>query len=122
MFKEMKKILRVPLFVFFVAGAFALPAKQIEAVSQKITVEKVEGITDGFMCGVDISSLYDVETHGGKFYAPDGKKEDLFKILKDSGVNWIRLRVWNKPVYEQDVKDKDGKVIAKKRGKIWWWK
>lgn len=114
MFKEMKKILRVPLFVFFVAGAFALPAKQSEAVSQKITVEKVEGITDGFMCGVDISSLYDVETHGGKFYAPDGKEEDLFKILKNSGVNWIRLRVWNKPVYEQDVKDKNGKVIAKK--------
>ncbi len=33
MFKKMKKILRVPLFVFFVAGAFALPAKQSEAVS-----------------------------------------------------------------------------------------
>ena len=92
----------------------ALPSKQSEAVSQKIVVEEVEGLSDDFMRGVDISALRDVETHGGKFYGHDGKQADIFEILKESGVNWIRLRVWNNPVYESDVKDTKGKRIAKK--------
>lgn len=99
-----------------VAGASlsALPSKQSEAVSQRIVVEEVEGLPDDFMRGVDISALRDVETHGGKFYGHDGKQADIFQILKESGVNWIRLRVWNNPVYESDVRDSKGKRIAKK--------
>jgi len=95
--------------LFAVAGI-----KQEDSVKQNIVVEKVEGISDDFMRGVDISSLYDVESHGGKFIDANGNKTDIFKILKDSGVNWIRLRVWNNPTYESDVKDANGKRIAKK--------
>ncbi len=112
-------MVRKGLCTFFAACllssfAFSASAGQKDAVSQKITVEKVEGLSSDFMRGLDISALQDVESHGGKFYGNDGKEKDLFEILKDSGVNWIRLRLWNKPVYEKDLKNKDGKVIAKK--------
>lgn len=111
----MKKFVgAVLLFGALTGSVFAVKSKQSEAVSQKIVVEKVEGISDDFMRGVDISALYDVERNGGKYYGHDGKQADLFEILKTSGVNWIRLRVWNNPTYEEDVKDSKGKRIAKK--------
>ncbi|HEY8462707.1 MAG TPA: glycosyl hydrolase 53 family protein [Bacillota bacterium] len=47
--------------------------------------------------GMDISTLPQVEAGGGKFYNHDGEPEDLFKILKANGVNYIRLRIWNNP-------------------------
>lgn len=50
--------------------------------------------------GVDISSLYEVEKLGGKFY-DNGQQMDLFDILKEYGVNYVRLRLWNNP-YSED--------------------
>ncbi len=85
------------LVLLCAVSAFA-GTKQIDAVKQKIFVEKVEGISDEFMCGVDISSLAEIEANGGKYYNVKGEEADLFTILKDSGVNWIRLRVWNNPI------------------------
>lgn len=102
------------LFGAFTSFSFALKSNQSEAVSQKIIVEKVEGLSDDFMRGVDISALHDIEANGGKYYGHDGKQADLFEILKTSGVNWIRLRVWNNPTYAEDLKDSKGKRIAKK--------
>ena len=93
--------------------AFARSNTASDAVKQQIEVEKVDGISDDFICGVDISSLRDVEKAGGKFFNHNGEEEDIFKILKDNGVNWVRLRVWNNPVYDKDLYS-DGKVIAKK--------
>lgn len=77
--------------------ASAAPAKAADGVKQSIVVEKVEGLSDDFMMGADISMLGDIEKCGGKYYGADGKKADLFAILKENGVNWIRLRVWNNP-------------------------
>ncbi|MCR5279568.1 MAG: glycosyl hydrolase 53 family protein [Lachnospiraceae bacterium] len=62
-----------------------------------IFVDKIEGIADDFYCGVDISSLLAEEASGVEYYDKDGKKEDLFKLLSDGGVNYIRVRVWNDP-------------------------
>ena len=70
--------------VLLCGTTFAVPAKASEAVSQNITVERVEGLSDDFMRGVDISSLADIEKAGGKFYGADGKEADLFQILKES--------------------------------------
>lgn len=62
-----------------------------------IVVDKIEGISDDFMMGVDISSLLSLEASGRDFYGFDGKKQDIFKTLSESGVNYIRVRVWNNP-------------------------
>ncbi|MCR5219145.1 glycosyl hydrolase 53 family protein [Treponema sp.] len=94
--------------------AFAKKNTAADAVKQKIVVEPVKGISDDFMNGVDISMIDQIEKSGGKFYNADGQQQDIYQILKDNGVNWVRIRLWNKPVYEKDVYDKKGKLIAKK--------
>ena len=68
-----------------------------------IYVEPVEGISDEFIRGVDISSLIAEENSGVVFYDEEGNASDLMKILADAGVNWIRVRVWNDPYNTQDV-------------------
>lgn len=86
-------------FILILAGglAFAAGTKADKAVSENITVKKVEGLSEDFMKGVDISMLYEIEKAGGKYYNAQGNEDDLFNILKENGVNWIRLRVWNNP-------------------------
>ena len=51
----------------------------------------------GYMRGVDVSTLYDLEADGALFYNASGTQKDMLTILSESGVNWIRLRVWNNP-------------------------
>jgi arabinogalactan endo-1,4-beta-galactosidase len=47
--------------------------------------------------GADISWVTQMENAGVKFYNASGTAEDCYKILKDLGVNAIRLRVWVNP-------------------------
>ena len=68
---------------------------------------------DDFMAGADVSMLAEVERHGGKFSSADGKPGDAMQILKDAGVNWVRLRLWHTPVFAADVVE-DGRVVLKK--------
>ena len=66
----------------------------------EINVEKIENLSDDFIMGVDISSLLSLEASGRVFYGYDGKCQDIFAILAESGVNYIRVRVWNNPYDE----------------------
>ena len=47
--------------------------------------------------GVDISSIVSLEDSGVKFYDFNNKEQDIFKTLSQSGVNYVRVRVWNDP-------------------------
>ena len=50
----------------------------------------------GFIKGMDISMLPELESMGVKYYEQDVEK-DLVKILKDNGVNYVRARLWVDP-------------------------
>lgn len=50
-----------------------------------------------FAKGADIGWLPQMEASGFKFYNAEGKEEDCLKILKDHGINTIRLRTWVDP-------------------------
>ncbi|MCL2880282.1 MAG: arabinogalactan endo-1,4-beta-galactosidase [Treponema sp.] len=52
-------------------------------------------VPDDFMRGVDISNTYILEQAGCVFYDHDNNQKDILQIMKDDGVNWIRLRIWN---------------------------
>ena len=67
------------------------------SVIPTINIDRVNGLDDDFICGVDVSSIISLEQSGCKFYDFDGKEQDIFKTLADSGVNYIRVRVWNNP-------------------------
>ena len=50
-----------------------------------------------FAKGADIGWLPQMEASGYKFLNDQGVQEDCFKILKDHGINSIRLRTWVNP-------------------------
>ncbi|WP_236015335.1 glycosyl hydrolase 53 family protein [Planococcus soli] len=72
-------------------------AAEPEPVQADIFVERVPGIDDDFIKGVDVSSILALEESGVKFYNEAGKKQDIFKTLEQSGVNYVRVRIWNDP-------------------------
>ncbi|MBN1430892.1 MAG: arabinogalactan endo-1,4-beta-galactosidase [Anaerolineae bacterium] len=47
--------------------------------------------------GADVSSLKKAEDKGGKYYYEDGVPGNALQILKDHGINYIRLKVWVDP-------------------------
>ena len=80
------------------ATAFPLPEGPEEA---DIYVEPVADISDDFIRGMDASEVLVEENSGVKYYNYDGEEQDVFMTLAQSGVNYIRLRVWNDP-YDED--------------------
>lgn len=66
-----------------------------------VYVEPVEDLPEDFIRGVDISSVLAEEESGVVYYNGDGHEEDLFELLAEHGVNYIRVRVWNDP-YDAD--------------------
>ena len=52
---------------------------------------------DPFIMGADISWLPQMEAAGAKFYDDNGKPADCFQILKDHGINAVRLRTFVNP-------------------------
>jgi len=68
-----------------------------EPVQSDIFVEKVDGLNDDFIKGVDVSSIITQEDSGVKYYNEEGQVQDIFKTLAESGVNYVRVRIWNDP-------------------------
>lgn len=66
----------------------------------EIYVEPVANISDDFIRGMDASSVLALEKSGVTYYNYEGKEQDVFMTLAQSGVNYIRLRVWNDPYDE----------------------
>jgi arabinogalactan endo-1,4-beta-galactosidase len=50
-----------------------------------------------FAKGADVGWLPQMEATGYKFYDKQGREEDCLKILKQHGINTVRLRVWVNP-------------------------
>ncbi len=50
--------------------------------------------------GADISSYPEIALSGATFYTPDRQPADFLRLLKDAGVNTIRLRLWVQPQTE----------------------
>ncbi len=70
--------------------------------SDSLYVKKVENLPEEFIFGMDASAVPSLEAGGVKYYDHDGKEKDVYQILSENGVNYIRVRVWNDPF------DKDG--------------
>ena len=70
--------------------------------SDTLEVKKVENLPDDFIFGMDASCVPALESSGVKYYDFNGEEKDVYQILAESGVNYIRVRIWNDPF------DKDG--------------
>lgn len=99
----MKKRALYSLFlsVCLMAGCFsgcagsASPARAV--TSDSLYVRQVPELSDDFILGMDASSVLSLEAGGVKFYDYDGNEKDVFAILAENGINYIRVRVWVDP-------------------------
>ena len=83
-------------FLLLLLSALLLAAPAM-AEECSLYVKNIEGLSEDFIMGVDVSSVLSLEAAGVKFYDHDGQEKDLFAILAENGVNYIRVRVWNDP-------------------------
>ena len=74
-------------------------AAQLPTAKEKaeIYVEPIAGLSDDFIRGMDVSTVIVEEESGVTYRDENGNVRDLFEILADAGVNYIRVRVWNNP-------------------------
>ncbi|MGL4993384.1 MAG: glycoside hydrolase family 53 protein [Bacteroidales bacterium] len=52
----------------------------------------------GFARGADLSWLTEMESNGRKFYSSNGVESECMNLLREIGLNSIRLRVWVDPL------------------------
>jgi len=75
-----------------------------------------------FISAVDISSYPEISNTNPTFYDLNGNKKDFLLILKENGVNTVRLRLWVNPINEHsgfnEVKQ-FSKELRDKGFKIW---
>ena len=71
--------------------------------SSKEVDSKNENTT--FISGVDISSYPEIAKSNPNFYDLSGNHSDLLTVLKENGVNTVRLRLWVNPTNEHSSFD-----------------
>ena len=81
--------------VSLILGIVLLAAMRLSA---EIAVIPIEGLSRDAIRGADVSMLASLEANGARFFDRAGAERDALAILRDNGVNWVRLRIWNNPV------------------------
>jgi|GEM_PF-357342 len=69
----------------------------ISPVAADLFVKRVEGLSEDFIRGVDLSSVIALERSGVKYYNEAGAEQDVFQTFREAGANYVRVRVWNDP-------------------------
>ena len=99
--RVMSRVIAAALLCSLLAGCGAAKVDKVKS-SDSLYVKKIEGLPEDFILGMDVSSVLSEEASGVKYYGYDGGEQDIFLTLAQSGINYIRVRVWNDPF------DKDG--------------
>lgn len=81
------------LFLVFIMASLSFSCNK----KPEISIAPIVSDSSFFAKGADVSWLTEMESKGIKFYNKKGSQQDLFQILKDEGMNSIRLRVWVNP-------------------------
>jgi len=99
---RVKMLLTMALALMFVFALASCGDGKVTPLDTKsdIYVKKVDNIPEGFIFGMDVSSVLAEEASGVKYYGFDGREQDIFKTLAQAGVTHIRVRVWNDPFDE----------------------
>lgn len=76
---------------------------EVKPVAAGIKIDRVSGLSDNFIEGVDVSSYVSQKNSGVKYYDFEGNLLDdqgFFDLLHSCGVNYVRIRVWHNPYDE----------------------
>ena len=93
-FETMKKKTLTSLILSALAAGALYLSPTTEAAIQ---VNPIPNLSQNFIKGADVSMLPELESLGAKFYDVDGTEMDELQIMKNHGINWIRVRIWNNP-------------------------
>ena len=93
--KKKRRIAMILAMIFAVLSV--MPTAAADTDHDTVTIEPIAFSNPGFIRGMDVSSVISLEDSGVRFFDENGKETDLFRILADNGVNYIRVRVWNDP-------------------------
>ncbi len=85
------KTLCLVLVLLLMLPAFSL------AEESTLYVKKVENLPEDFIFGMDASCVPALEASGVKYYDFDSNETDVYQVLADNGINYIRVRIWNNP-------------------------
>lgn len=67
---------------------------------ESLTGNRADSDSDEFFAvGTDISMVQQVLDMGGKYYDADGNEASVYQIMKDYGINTVRMRLWVDPYY-----------------------
>ena len=89
-------LLLIPVLLLAACTADIPPSTEPQQNYEPI-VEKVEGLSEDFLLGADISSLIALENSGMVYHNFNKQPQELVSLLHDAGINAIRVRVWNDP-------------------------
>ena len=92
--KRIPCFLMTALLLVGCAGCAKLP-------ESTLSVQKTAPLPEGFILGMDASSVLAEEKSGVVYYGFDGKEQDVFCTLAQAGITHIRVRVWNDPYDER---------------------
>lgn len=71
-----------------------------KVTSDTLSVRKVENLPSDFILGMDASCVPALERGGVRYYDHAGQEKDVYRILAENGINYIRVRIWNDPYDE----------------------
>ncbi len=71
-----------------------------KVTSDTLSVRKVENLPSDFILGLDASCVPALERGGVRYYDHAGQEKDVYRILAENGINYIRVRIWNDPYDE----------------------
>ncbi|MBR5341099.1 MAG: glycosyl hydrolase 53 family protein [Erysipelotrichaceae bacterium] len=97
--KRISAVITLVLFLFVVSSCTNNQIRKVES-SSEVYIRKIENLNDDFIMGMDVSSVIALENSGVTYYDYEGNEADLFSVLAQSGINYIRVRVWNDPYDE----------------------
>lgn len=92
----MKRILTLVLAMLLCLSCAAFAEETAEEACS-LYIRPIPGLAEDFIFGMDVSSVLSLEAAGVKYYDYDGTERDLFELLAENGVNYIRVRVWVDP-------------------------
>ena len=85
----MRRLILISLALMLLLGSGA-------KADNTLYVRKTE-LSHDFILGMDVSSVLSLEKSGVSYADAQGIEKDLFQILRENGINYIRVRVWNDP-------------------------
>ncbi|MGN1281038.1 MAG: arabinogalactan endo-beta-1,4-galactanase [Succinivibrio sp.] len=99
--KKTLSVIATTLMALSLAACTSAPAgtEKTPKPAAEVTFSKVN-LPANFIKGADASELLEMEESGFVYLNKDGVAQDCLEILKDSGINYIRLRLWVDPYDE----------------------